>query len=70
MPRPALRWPRACKGRQFSQYINGLKGFSDKKKEMARLDGATSNELFEVLADWNTHLEHLKADKPRVPSCP
>lgn len=28
----------------------------------ARPDGATSNELFEVLADWNTRLEHLKPE--------
>lgn len=37
--------------------------------EMARLDGETSNELFEVLADWNTQLEHLRR-KPPVPPCP
>ncbi|MDF2373804.1 MAG: hypothetical protein P1V21_23745 [Rhizobiaceae bacterium] len=38
-------------------------------EEMVRLDGDTSNELFEVLADWNTQLEHLK-QKPPVPRCP
>ena len=36
---------------------------------LARLDGETSNELFEVLADWNTQLEHLR-QKPPVPPCP
>jgi hypothetical protein len=37
---------------------------------MARLDGATSNELFGVLADWNTILEQrAPADRP-VPPCP
>lgn len=38
---------------------------------MARLNGDTSNELFEVLAEWNTYLEHRKLDeKPPVPPCP
>jgi len=29
---------------------------------MARLDGEDSNALFEVLADWNHQLKHLKSD--------
>lgn len=37
---------------------------------MAHLDGDTSNELFEVLADWNTQLEHLRSNDPPVPPCP
>ncbi|SEB79035.1 hypothetical protein SAMN05216452_3187 [Nitratireductor aquibiodomus] len=37
---------------------------------MARLDGDTSNELFEVLAEWNTYLEHRKSDDFPVPPCP
>jgi hypothetical protein len=37
---------------------------------MARLDGETSNELFEVLADWNAHLEHRKSSDFPVPPCP
>lgn len=36
---------------------------------MARLDDNTSNELFEVLADWNTVLEHQERKAP-VPPCP
>lgn len=38
--------------------------------KMARLDGETSNQLFEVLVDWNTQLEHLRPGKPLVPPCP
>lgn len=38
--------------------------------KLARLDGATSNELFEVLADWNTYLEHRDPGDPPVPPCP
>jgi hypothetical protein len=33
---------------------------------MARLDGDISNDLFEVLADFNTTLEHRHADAPEV----
>lgn len=33
-------------------------------------DGSTSNELFEVLADWNTYLEHRKSSDFPVPPCP
>jgi hypothetical protein len=40
------------------------------KNQVARLDGATSNELFEVLADWNTFLEHRKSSDLQVPPCP
>ncbi len=38
--------------------------------EMARLDGETSNQLFEVLSDWNAQLEHLRFNEPPVPPCP
>lgn len=37
---------------------------------MARLDGDASNELFEILADWNTFLEHRKSQDLQVPPCP
>ena len=37
---------------------------------LARLDGETSNELFETLTEWNTQLEHLKSDDFTVPPCP
>jgi len=37
---------------------------------VARLDGATSNELFEVLAEWNDYLEHRKSHDFQVPPCP
>lgn len=37
---------------------------------MARLEGETSNELFEVLADWDRTLRHLRADDSQVPPCP
>jgi len=30
---------------------------------MAHLDGESSNELFEVLKDWNHQLEHLENDR-------
>lgn len=37
---------------------------------MARIDSATSNELFETLIEWNTFLEHRKRDGLQVPPCP
>jgi hypothetical protein len=30
---------------------------------MAHLDGESSNELFEVLKDWNHQLEHLENER-------
>jgi hypothetical protein len=30
--------------------------------EMARLEGETSNALFDTLEDWNTHLKGVKSD--------
>ncbi|MBZ9910195.1 MULTISPECIES: hypothetical protein [Mesorhizobium] len=40
----------------------GLSVKAPGEREGARPDGATSNELFEVLADWNTQLEHLRPE--------
>ena len=37
---------------------------------VAHLDSETSNELFEVLADWNTYLEHRKSADFPVQPCP
>ena len=37
---------------------------------MARLDAETSNQLFEVLEEWNTVLEHRKSKDFPVPPCP
>lgn len=34
--------------------------------KMARIDPITSNELFEVLADWNVILTHSWPDDPQV----
>ena len=39
-------------------------------EEMARLDGATSNQLFAVLMDWEVQLKHLKPEGFQVPPCP
>jgi len=33
--------------------------FSEGKNKMARLEGETSNDLFETLEDWNAILEQL-----------
>jgi hypothetical protein len=40
------------------------------EKRMARLEGAVSNELFDILAEWNHYLEHRKSDDFQVPPCP
>jgi hypothetical protein len=40
------------------------------ERQMARLDGETSNELFETLAEWNAVLEHRKPSGFQVPPCP
>jgi hypothetical protein len=37
---------------------------------MARLDGEASNELIEILTEWNVLIEHRERDGFRVPPCP
>lgn len=37
-------------------------GATISEKEMARLDGESSNALFEDLADWNEQLKHIDFD--------
>jgi hypothetical protein len=39
-------------------------------KLLARLDDETSNQLFEVLSDWDAQLKHLRSHDPQVPPCP
>ncbi len=39
-------------------------------RKMARLDGDSSNELFDTLTEWNTALEHLRSKDSPVPPCP
>lgn len=46
------------------------KAKESKSLNMTRLDGDTSNELFKVLAEWNTYLELRKSDDFSVPPCP
>jgi hypothetical protein len=41
-------------------------GISRMKLELARPEGALSNELFRVLGDWNAYLKQEKID-PRRP---
>jgi hypothetical protein len=36
------------------------------KERMARLEGETSNELFETLAEWDATLNHLRGDHPQA----
>lgn len=40
------------------------------RNRMAHLDGATSNILFQTLAEWNTYLEHVPARDRAGPPCP
>ena len=38
---------------------------------MVPLDGETSNQLIEVLADWSAYLEQRRrVESPPVPPCP
>lgn len=37
---------------------------------MVRHEGETLNEMFEVMTEWNTQLEHLKSKDFTVPPCP
>ncbi len=43
-----------------NEFLN--EGATISKKEMARLEGETSNDIFEDLADWNEQLKHIDFD--------
>jgi hypothetical protein len=42
----------------------------DALRKMVDRDGLTSNQLFDVLIEWNTYLEHRKSEDFQVPPCP
>jgi hypothetical protein len=50
--------------RLIEQSSNGFlnEGATISKKEMARLEGESSNDFFEILEDWNEQLKHIDFD--------
>ncbi len=47
-----------------------MRNLCGNRRNVTRLDGEASNELFETLADWNIYLEHRKSHDFQVPPCP